>query len=204
MPDLTPEQQARSDESAARVEAMRRARSPHLYGAESGVQPDAPEWETYEIPSTEDRPEFDEAKVQSLAQQHAAPGIRTLREAYQTAASRLPSDPKSRLTLRDALKGYGSGLESVMGGARKTARQEEMQKFGIESAAFQQDYAAQLQQARDMAQLENDRMMQQFQMDYTEFLGDEADQPQSGGFYHSSGTWIPPGTPGAIGQRPGV
>lgn len=138
--------------------------------------PGAPEWESYDIPSTEDRPTFDEGKVQSLAQQHAAPGIRTLREAYQTAAARLPSNPKTRLTLRDALKGYGSGLENVMGGARKTARAEEMQKFGIESAAYQQDYAARLAQAQYRANLENQRMAQQWQADYAQFLEDPEDE----------------------------
>ena len=183
-----------ADRHAAHQANVEAARARHGYGS-SGDAPGAPEWEGYELPSTEDRPEFDEAKVQSLAQQHAAPGIRTLREAYQTAASRLPSDPKSRLTLKDALKGYGSGLEQVMGGARKTARQEEMQKFGIESANFQADYAARLQQARDMAQLENQRLTQQFQMDYESFLEDE---DEKGGYYVSgyggmNPTWVPPG-----------
>lgn len=191
MPTLTPEQQQRSDEGRARVEAARRARSPELYGAAPGVQPDAPEWETYEIPSTEDRPEFDETKVQSLAQQHAAPGIRTLREAYQTAAARLPSSPQTRLTLKDALKGYGTGLEQVMGGARKTARSEEMQKFQIESQAFQEDYAAKLQQARDMAQLENARLAQQWQADYTEFLEEDPETDTSDPMAGFGGTMGP-------------
>lgn len=178
MPQFTPEQQARSDEFAARVEADRRARHPEFYGGGRGSDPGAPDWQSYDLPSTEDRPVFDESKVQSLAQQHAAPGIRTLREAYQTAASRLPSNPKSRLTLRDALKGYGSGLENVMGGARKTARAEEMAKFQTESAAYQQEYSARLAQAQYQANLENQRMAQQWQADYAQFLEDpEGEDP---------------------------
>ena len=168
-----------------------------------GDQPTGPEWETYELPSTEDRPEFDEGKVKSLAQQHAAQGDSTLREAYQTAAARLPSTPQTRLTLKDALKGYGTGLESVMAGARKTARGEEMQKFGIESAVYQQEYAARLQQVQYQAELENQRMMETYRADYSEFLG-EGDGQQTGGFYDNMGNWIPPGTPGPLGIRPGM
>jgi len=169
-----------------------------------GDQPEAPTWETYELPSVEDRPEFDEGKVQRLAQEHAAPGVRTLREAYQTAAARLPTTPQTRLSLKDALKGYGTGLESVMAGARKTARGEEMQKFGIESAVYQQEYAAKLAQAQRQTQMENERMMMQYQADYMDFLGEGDDQPQTGGFYDNMGNWIPPGTPGPLGIRPGM
>lgn len=167
----------------------------------AGAKPGGPEWETYELPSHEDRPEFDEGEVQRLSQEHAAPGVRTLREAYQTAAARLPSTPKTRLTLRDALKGYGTGLESVMSGARKTARGETMQKFQIESAQYAQDYAAKLAQAQEQSRLENERLMMQYQADYTEYLDD---QPTTGGFYDNMGNWIPPGTPGPLGIRPGM
>ena len=135
-----------------------------------GDRPEVPAYTPYELPAHEDRPEFDEGKVKSLTQQHAAPGVRTLREAYQTAAARLPTTPQTRLTLRDALKGYGTGLEQVMGGARRTARAEETQKFGIESAQYQQEYAARLQQAQEHARLENVRLQQQYQTDYAEFM----------------------------------
>ena len=202
---LSPEELAAREAShAANVAA---ARTGAGYGATTGApgaQPEAPTWETYEIPSVEDRPEFDESKVQRLAQEHAAPGVRTLREAYQTAAARLPSTPQTRLTLRDALKGYGTGLEQVMGGARRTARAEEMQKFGIESAQYQQDYAARLTQAQQQAELENRRLMMQYQADYTEFLGEDEGQPTTGGFYTAGGTWVPPGTSGPLGVRPGI
>ena len=192
---LSPEELAAREASHAANVAAARAGAGYGTTGAPGAQPGAPEWETYELPPTEDRPEFDEGKVKSLAQEHAAPGVRTLREAYQTAAARLPSTPQTRLTLRDALKGYGTGLEQVMGGARKTARAEEMQKFGIESAQYQQDYAAQLQQAQYQAELENRRLMMQYEQDYMDFLGDD-DQPTGGGYYSQGGTWIPPGTPG--------
>jgi hypothetical protein len=159
--------------SYAGVVAMGASSRPPAPGTTTtGRQPTPPDWETYEIPSTEDRPEFDESKVKSLTQEHAASGIRTLREAYQMAAARLPSSPQTRLTLRSALKGYGTGLENVMGGARKTARAEETQKFGVESAVYQQEYAARLVQAQQQADWENRRLMLQYQADYTEYLGD--------------------------------
>ncbi len=78
-----------------------------------------------------------------------------------------------------------------------------MQKFGIESAQYQQDYAARLEQAQYQATLENQRLMAQYQADYTEFLGEDAEASGTGGFYTAGGTWVPPGTPGPIGQRPG-
>jgi hypothetical protein len=160
-----------------------------------GAAPTMPELATPELPEQE-RPEYDESKVQSLAQQHAAPGVRTLREAYQTAASRLPSNPQSRLTLKDALKGYGTGLESVMGGARKTARAEYGQEFGADVKFAGQKYAAQVAMAQQQMQTEAQAQLQQFQMSYADYL----DRPESrgGGHYVSGGykgaTWVEPYT----------
>lgn len=156
-------------------------------------KPEIPTLSSAEVPTYE-RPEYDEGKVQSLAQQHAAPGIRTLREAYQTAAARLPSGPQTRLTLRDALKGYGTGLESVMGGARKTARAEYGQEYGHEVRGTEMQYQAQVQMAQQQASLESAALMQQFQLDYGEYM---EDKPQTGGHYIPGGykgvTWVPPG-----------
>lgn len=174
-------------------------------GAGAAGKPEIPTLSSAEVPTYE-RPEYDEGKVQSLTQQHAAPGVRTLREAYQTAAARLPSDPKSRLTLRDALKGYGTGLESVMGGARKTARAEYGQEYGYESEAASQVYAAQVAMAQQQASLEAAALAQQFSLDYADYMEDKPDTPQTGGFYTGgvTPTWVPPGTSGPMGVRPGM
>ena len=172
-------------------------------GTTPGDRPDLAAPEPYEVP-TRERPEYDEGEVSRLTQEHSAAGTRTLREAYQTAASRLPSNPQTRLTLRDALKGYGTGLENVMSGARKTARAQYGQKFAAEERAVGQEYAAQVAAAQQQATMENQRLMLQFQQDYDDYMREEEDQPQTGGFYSSPGTWVPPGTPGPLGVRPGM
>lgn len=165
-------------------------------GAQAGP-PTLPETTMPELPEQE-RPEYKEEEVQRLAREHAAPGIRTLREAYQTAAARLPSDPRSRLTLRSALKGYGTGLESVMGGARKTARAEYGQKYGIEAKQAGQKYAAQVAMAQQQAQTQAQAQLQQFQMSYADYL--KRPESRGGGYYEGTGgspygpTWVEPYT----------
>lgn len=63
-------------------------------------------------------PEYDQGRVEALAQRVAAPGIRKLRSEVQTAQGGVYDNPNVKaMTLRQALQGYGSGLESVMGGA---------------------------------------------------------------------------------------
>ena len=159
-----------------------------------GVAPERPTLEMPELPEQE-RPEYDESQVQRLAREHAAPGVRTLREAYQTAASRLPSDPRSRLTLRSALKGYGSGLESVMGGARKTARAEYGQKYGAEVGFAREQYAAQVGMAQTQARTQAQMQQQQFQMSYADYL--KRPESREGGYYTGGGprpTWVEPYT----------
>lgn len=166
----------------------------------SGERPTVPEVTPAAVPEM-DWPEFDESKVKRLAQEHAAPGIRTLREAYQTAAARLPTTPQARLTLKEALRGYGTGLESVMAGAKRTARAEVGEEFAIETAQAQQEFAAQLAVEQQRAALEQQRLLAQFEADYAEYM-DAGGAPQTGGFYTHGGTWIPPGTPGPLGIRP--
>lgn len=164
-------------------------------GQTGPVRPEMGDITVPDLPTLE-RPEYDESKVQSLAQQHAAPGIRTLREAYQTAAARLPSNPQSRLTLKDAMKGYGSGLESVMGGARKTARQEYGMEYGADVKFAGQEYAAKVGLVQAQMQAQAQAEAQRFQMSYANYL----DRPESrgGGHYEPGGrygaTWVEPYT----------
>jgi hypothetical protein len=75
-------------------------------------------------------PEYDEDKVSALTQKRAAPGIRKLREATRSAMSETYDNPNvKRMTVRDALAGYGTGLESVMAGAGQAATQEYGQQY---------------------------------------------------------------------------
>jgi len=88
-------------------------------------------------------PEWDEQEIEQLTQRKAAPGIRQLREAVQSAMRKPYSSPQvQRMTLRDALQGYGIGLESVLGGAGQAAIGEYGQKYGREFAGEQMNWQA--------------------------------------------------------------
>jgi len=126
-------------------------------------------------------PEWDKSEINRLSREHSAAPIRTLREAYQRVAARLPTNPQSRVLLKDAIAGYGTGLEGVMAGSRRTARgeysdkygreyQTEATKYGAEAREFEQDYASQVAQSQQQAMIENQNLMNQYQADYNEFL----------------------------------
>ena len=99
-------------------------------------------------------PEYDMSKVESLAQRAAAPGVRSLRSAMQETQQGYYANPNvKRMTLRDALAGYGQGLENVMGGAYKTG-----------AAIYGQEYGVQAQGAMQQRQIASQEAMQQKQI----------------------------------------
>jgi len=99
-------------------------------------------------------PEYDMSKVESLAQRAAAPGVRSLRSAVQETQQGYYANPNvKRMTLRDALAGYGQGLENVMGGAYKTG-----------AAIYGQEYGVQAQGAMQQRQIASQEAMQQKQI----------------------------------------
>lgn len=106
-------------------------------GGYGGGAPTMGEMPTYE------KPEYDEDKVSALTQKRAAGGIRNLREATQEATSGTYDNPNvKRMTVRDALKGYGTGLENVMGGAGQAARAEYGQQYAAEVGASMANFNA--------------------------------------------------------------
>jgi hypothetical protein len=50
------------------------------------------------------------------------------------------------MTLRDALKGYGSGIATVLSGAQTSARGEYGQKYGIQADAAKTNYGGAMAQ----------------------------------------------------------
>ncbi len=97
----------------------------------SAELPDAPVLPEFEAPTLDAvdpyvAPEVDEGRIASLTQRLAAPGVRTLRQALRDATVRRFDNPNvGALTLKSALQGYGTGLESVYGGAGETALTQE-------------------------------------------------------------------------------
>lgn len=76
-------------------------------------------------------PARDQNRLSGLTQQYAAGGLRKLENKANQAIASAASQPGSvrKLTLREALSGYGEGVSSVMGSARKTAANEYNQEY---------------------------------------------------------------------------
>ena len=93
-------------------------------------------------------PEWDEEEISRLTRKRAAPGVRRLRSAVQMAMTRPYESPQiRRMTLREALAGFGMGLESVMGAAGREAVGEYGAEYGREWQAGAMNWQA-LQQQR--------------------------------------------------------
>jgi hypothetical protein len=75
-------------------------------------------------------PEYDNQKVAAYQQKFAAAGVRRLRDQVQKAQTQAYDNPNSkRMVMRDALQGYGVGLDQVMAGA-----------FGRATSAYNTEY----------------------------------------------------------------
>lgn len=109
-----------------------------------GDAPELPDLPTFKAP------ELDKRGVRALTQKMAAPGVRTLRETVQQSMGKNYENPNVRkMTLREALQGYGTGLEKVMSGASREARSEKMAELDLqrqeEMANFQSQTNAAMQ-----------------------------------------------------------
>lgn len=103
-----------------------------------GEAPELPTLPTFKAP------EFNKRAARALTQKLAAPGIRTLRETVQQAMGKTYENPNVRkLTLREALQGYGTGLEKVMTGAGKEARSEQMAELDLQRQEEMANFQAQ-------------------------------------------------------------
>lgn len=106
----------------------------------TGEAPEAPK-----IPKLE-LPKFDKRAVRALTQKLAAPSLRKLGEGLQSALTVQSDNPNvRRMTLREALQGYGTGLEQTMSGAGTQARQEHQQELAQEGQEAQMNWQAQTQ-----------------------------------------------------------
>jgi len=78
------------------------------------------------LPTTEagkfSAPEFNEGRISEIAQRLMAPGVRRLRGEVRRSQNETYDNPNAkRMVMRDALAGYGQGLESVSSGAYRGA-----------------------------------------------------------------------------------
>jgi len=104
--------------------------------------PEMPEYKAPEYKEPEEDPNV-YAKEREIAM---GPGLRALRqgtrEAIMTASSLDNPNAKSEF-IKDALTGYGEGLESVTSGAHKQARQVQMDKRNQQLETYRIKYKAQ-------------------------------------------------------------
>lgn len=88
-------------------------------------------------------PVYSDSEVDKLTQKRAAGGIRALRQSLARAgASGYNNADVKRMTLRDALQGYGTGLSSVIGEASEAATSEYGKKYGYALTNAQAEYTA--------------------------------------------------------------
>ena len=112
----------------------------------------------FEMPTMETIDEFaapvwDEGEIKSRTQGAADVGMRQLRNAVQTAMAQNFDNPNvKRMTLRDALAGFGIGVGGVMESARKQAVGEYTEKYAREYDAASKNYSTKVQGVRDRFQ----------------------------------------------------
>lgn len=86
---------------------------------------------TYVAPEAYKAPEWREADIEAKTQRKAAPGLRALRAQMQKVSGGYYENPNiKRMTLREALAGYGQGVENVVAGAETGAEAEYAREYG--------------------------------------------------------------------------
>lgn len=120
----------------------------------SGTMPSLPKLPTLDVP------EFDRRKLRAETQIEAGPQVRRLRDVTARAlGARFENPNVRRMTVREALQGYGSGLGSILQGARRAAVQQQMP-----------EYQAQVQGAQRTFEANVNSLMSQYQALWNNFL----------------------------------
>jgi len=123
---------------------------PPTYNAPSIPTPPAytpPKYQGYEVGGAPayTGPKWDESEISNIAQKRAAPGLRAMRQQMNRVSGMSADNPNvKRMTLRDALQGYGTGLSQVMGEASAAAVGEYSRKYGYEADALKTNYTGQM------------------------------------------------------------
>lgn len=106
----------------------------------SGTAPTRPTMPTMQAP------EFDRRKVRAETQLEAGPQVRRLRDVTARALSTRFENPNvQRMTVREALQGFGGGLASILQGARRAAVQTQLPEYTAQVGAAQRTFEANVQ-----------------------------------------------------------
>ena len=105
-------------------------------------------------------PEFDEREVSRIAAREAAPNVRRLRDVTARAIGQNFANPNvRRLTVREALQGFGSGLGSILTGSQRAAVSQYMPRYQAAVSGAQTQYGANV-----------NALMQEYNQLYNEFI----------------------------------
>ena len=97
---------------------------------------------TYEA-GTFTAPEYDTGAADPIQQRLAAPGLRHLREQISKVQAQTYENPNVKaMTVREALKGYGSGVEKVMASAYGRAMAEYNKRYEAERLGLLENFRA--------------------------------------------------------------
>lgn len=118
-------------------------------------------------------PPYDTNRVESLAQRFAAPGIRQLRSAMQDTQQGYYENPNvKRMTLRDALSGYGQGLESTMAGALRSGADIYNQEYAPKVAGALQNQRVQSSERMQSEQIASNERIAQLNNEWRAWLSE--------------------------------
>lgn len=119
-------------------------------------------------------PERNENRLSSLRARASGSALRNLRTQTQAAIQSsygLPAQAR-RMTLKEALQGYGSGVSSIMGSADKVARSQYEDEYGTLYKTAQMNYQGELTAAQQnfSAQMNKFAMQNKYNMLRNEYL----------------------------------
>lgn len=154
----------------------------------------APTYEggNYQNLPTYSAPVWNQKEIDSLTQLRAAPGLRALRNQIRQVTGANYENPNvKRMTLRDALAGYGQGVSSVMGSASQAAASEYGQKYSLTSANAKAEFASKSDAVKAYNEYEQDRAEKNFQGSFAEWQAEnEAKQDAARlGYEGRMGAW---------------
>lgn len=147
----------RTDRATRQAAARQRAGLPALPGDEAALAPAGSQITTTSFTPTGtmparptipkfETPTLDRRRVRAETQREAAPQVRRLRDVTARALGAQFENPNvRRMTVREALQGFGSGLSSILTGARRTALQTELPEFQAQVGAAQRTFEANVQ-----------------------------------------------------------
>lgn len=135
-------------------------------------------------------PYWNEEKISDLTQKKALPGLRSLRQQVQRITGRRYDNPNvARMTLREALSGYGAGLDEIYSGAGKEARADYGQEYNALFEASKTGFLAKERRTETNARLRESRNQNMFNAELERRrlqYGNMYDQWRSGGIKRSS------------------